>query len=85
MCWEIWRRELKKIKRELEECRRSRIGREQIAREVVLRYKLERLEEQVDIFWKQRAHVNWLQKGDRNTFFFHAACRERRVNRKLED
>jgi hypothetical protein len=41
MCWEFW---------SVEECRRSRIGREQIAREVVLRYKLERLEEQVDIF-----------------------------------
>jgi hypothetical protein len=71
-------RRVKKVKKELEECRRSEIGREQVAREEVLRYKLERLEEQVDIFWKQRAHVNWLQKGDRNTSFFHETCRERR-------
>jgi hypothetical protein len=44
----------------------------------VLRYKLERLEEQVDIYWRQRAHVNWLQKGDCDTSFFHVACRERK-------
>jgi hypothetical protein len=46
-------RRVKKVKKELEECRQSEIGREQVAREEVLRYKLERLEEQVDIFWKQ--------------------------------
>lgn len=54
-----------------------------MAREALLRYKLERLEEQVDIYWRQRAHVNWLQKGDRNTSFFHAACRERRKNNRI--
>jgi hypothetical protein len=69
---------VKNLKKELENCRRSGIDREQVAREAVLRYKLERLEEQVDIFWRQRAHVNWLQKGDRNTSFFHAACREKK-------
>jgi hypothetical protein len=49
-----------------------------MAREEVLRYKLERLEEQVDLYWRQRAHVRWLQQGDRNTAFFHACRRERR-------
>jgi hypothetical protein len=77
------KRRVRKVK-ELEECRRLEIGREQVAKEEVLRYKLERLEEQVDIFWKQRAHVNWLQKGDRNTSFFHAACKERRKKNRIE-
>jgi hypothetical protein len=58
------------------------ISREQTAKEALLRYKLERVEEQVVMYWRQRAHVNWLQKGDRNTSFSHAACRERRrINR----
>lgn len=46
-------------------------------------FKLDRLEEQVDVYWKQRAHVNWLQKGDRNTTFFHHFCSERRRNNRL--
>jgi hypothetical protein len=74
---------MKKVKKELEECRRRGIGREHIAKEAVLWYKLERLEDQVDIYWRQRAHVNWLHKGDRNTAFFHAACRERRRNNRI--
>jgi len=49
-------------------------------REAILRFKVDRLEEQIDIFWKQRAHVNWLAKGDRNTSFFCQCYKERRVN-----
>jgi hypothetical protein len=68
----------KKIKMELERCRRGVLDRNNVAREEVLRYRLEKMEEQIDIYWKQRAHVRWLEKGDRNTSFFHAACKERR-------
>jgi hypothetical protein len=32
------------------------------------------------MYWKQRAHVKWLEKGDKNTSFFHASCSERRKN-----
>lgn len=53
-----------------------------VGREAVLSFKLDRLEEQVDMYWRQRAHVNWMQKGDQNTAFFHHCCSERRrVNR----
>jgi hypothetical protein len=68
----------KKIKSELEQCRRGGLHRDNCAREEVLRYRLEKLEEQIDTYWRQRAHVKWLEKGDRNTSFFHAACKERR-------
>jgi hypothetical protein len=69
---------MKKLKKELEGCRRSLISQGQVAQEAILRYRLERVEEQIDVYWKQRAHVRWLQEGDRNTAFFHAACSERR-------
>lgn len=37
----------------------------------------------MDIFWRQRAHANWLEKGDRNTNFFHSWCSERRRRNRI--
>lgn len=65
---------IKELKRELELCRRGVLNSEQIAREGVLRYRLDKAEEQKDLYWKQRAHVKWMIFGDRNTAFFHASC-----------
>lgn len=73
---------IKKMRVELERCRAGGLSSEAVAREKILRFKLDRLEEQVDIYWRQRAHVKWLEKGDRNTGFFHATCSEKkRTNR----
>jgi hypothetical protein len=72
----------KKAKGELERYRRRSLSPKTVDREAILRFKVDRLEEQIDIFWKQRAHVNWLVKGDRNPSFFHQCCKERRkINR----
>lgn len=46
-----------------------------------MKYKLEKLEEQKDIYWRQRAHVHWLKNGDRNTRYFHEFASERRRSR----
>jgi len=43
---------VKKVKKELEANRRRAIDRDQVAREEILRYKLEKLEEQIDIYWR---------------------------------
>lgn len=69
---------LKSAKKELEKCRRRMICKESVGREAVLSFKVDRIEEQIDIYWRQRAHVNWLEKGDRDTSFFHRACSERK-------
>ena len=59
-------------------CRRSSISGYNVAREEILKYKLEKLEEQRDLYWCQRAQAHWLRNGDRNTKFFHAFASERR-------
>lgn len=51
-------------------------------REVVLRFKMDTLEELVDLFWRQRAQVKWMEKGDRNPSFFSLVLSERRKNNR---
>jgi hypothetical protein len=46
-------RRISKLKKELEMCRRKDISPQQVHREEVLKFKLNRLEDQKELYWKQ--------------------------------
>lgn len=48
-----------------------------------LQKELGNLLEEENMKWRQRANINWYQKGDRNTKFFNACATQRRKNNSL--
>lgn len=69
---------IKYAKKSLETCRRRAITRDSVAQEQILKYRLQKLEEQQELYWRQRSTSHWLKQGDRNTKFFHVYASERR-------
>lgn len=49
--------------------------------EVQLRLNLEAGKE--ELFWEQRARVNWLKNGDRNTSYFHKIAVQQQFRRRI--
>ncbi|KAK3206743.1 hypothetical protein Dsin_020789 [Dipteronia sinensis] len=49
----------------------------------LLESRLDEVLETEERYWKQRAKVDWLQKGDRNTRFFHSKASARRARNRI--
>jgi hypothetical protein len=75
---------IKKLRNELEVIRCEVVSETTIRKEQVAKFKLERLEDQLELFWKQRVHVTWLEKGGRNTSYFHACATERKKKNAIK-
>lgn len=50
---------------------------------VRLKRDIETLTEQEDLWWRQRAKLNWLKHGNRNTKYFHACASSRRKKKTI--
>lgn len=48
-----------------------------------LKAALEAAYKEEELYWRQRSRILWLQSGDRNTSYFHAATRGRRALNKF--
>jgi hypothetical protein len=66
------------LKKKLKACRRRGISRNSVAREEILKNKVEKLEDKKEFYWRQQVKVPWLKQGDKNTRFFHEHASERR-------
>jgi hypothetical protein len=69
---------IKYTKKVLKVSRSRGITRYSVTREEILKHRLDRLENQKELYWKQCATTHWLKHGDRNTNFFHKFAFERR-------
>ena len=75
------RREIAHLKTELQRLREvpGRTG--PVHAELKINERLVELFHREEMLWRQRARIDWLVHGDKNTYFFHLkACRRRRKN-----
>lgn len=50
-----------------------------------LRHELNQEYLNEEIFWQQKSRQSWLQNGDRNTKYFHAATKNRRAQNRIKN
>ncbi|OMO99624.1 Endonuclease/exonuclease/phosphatase [Corchorus olitorius] len=53
------------------------------AEERRLRFQLEEVAEQEQIFWMPKSRTDWIIRGDRNTKFYHTVTAKRRVRNRI--
>ncbi|KAE8798436.1 Elongation factor 1-alpha [Hordeum vulgare] len=75
---------VKKARAELERCMRSPPSEHKVREEARLRCVLRELEEKKSIKAKQRSHITWLRKGNRNTRYFMSVVAARKKQNRLK-
>jgi hypothetical protein len=76
-----FKRKHQNLPKELDRVRRNSMGGGPSVEEKRLMEKINEVLYQEEIWIKQRARVNWLKSGDRNTAYFHAhAAQRKRIN-----
>ncbi|KAA3464506.1 reverse transcriptase [Gossypium australe] len=66
-----------------DEKRRRDISDDTLAEITDLQLELNLEADKEELYWEQRARVNWLKNGDRNTSFFHKMAGQRKVRNRI--
>ncbi|KAF7822570.1 reverse transcriptase [Senna tora] len=74
---------IESLKRDIQGCYEGEMNLEKRERIKELSLNLEEVWKREEQFWAQRARVNWLKSGDRNTRFFHSSTIRRRQKNKV--
>lgn len=78
------RREIKELKRELEKLRGDPLRSAPTHAELKINERLIELYHRKEIIWRQRARIEWLSAGDKNTIFFHLRASMRRKKNMIK-
>lgn len=77
------RRDITDLRKELDDIQRLYPSSENLQQRREVELKLDKVLEREEIMWCQRARINWLRYGDRNTKFFHNYAKQRGRTNKI--
>ncbi|KAL9682162.1 hypothetical protein QQ045_013955 [Rhodiola kirilowii] len=72
------RKRIERLKEEAEKIRTGDRTEENVEKEKEILAELDDWLSKEEVMWKQRARVEWIKYGDRNTAFFHARASQRK-------
>ncbi|KAA3490037.1 reverse transcriptase [Gossypium australe] len=79
------RRNRLQLKQRLEDLHSQDISDDVLAEIVEVQLDLNLEADKEEIYWEQRARVNWLKNGDRNTSFFHKMAGQRHFRDRISE
>ncbi|KAF7831683.1 reverse transcriptase [Senna tora] len=74
---------LKKLKEQYNACLEGEFNEEKAEAAKIIEKKMFESWEKEELYWAQRARINWLKAGDQNTKFFHSSTIRRRKKNKI--